>query len=51
MDRLCRRNAEDAERIRAMIFDDVSDADSIDDGSACYGDSGEATEGDLKGSE
>jgi len=51
MDRLYRRNAEDAERIRAMIFDDVSDADSIDDGSACDGDCGERTEGDLQSSE
>jgi hypothetical protein len=51
MDRLYRKNAEDAERIRAMIFDDVSDADSIDDGSACDGDSGEPTEGDLQSSE
>jgi hypothetical protein len=32
MDRLYSSNAEDAERIRAMIlFDDVSDDDSIDD--------------------
>ena len=41
MDRLYRRNVEDAERIRAVIFDDVSDAESIDDRLACDGDSGE----------
>jgi len=29
MHRLCHRNAEDAQRIRAMIFDDVRHADSI----------------------
>ena len=46
MDRLYRRNAEDDQRNRAMIFDDVSDSDSIDDGTACDGDSGGPTQGD-----
>jgi len=51
MDRLYRGNAEDAQRIRAMTFDDVSDADSIDDETTCDGDCGEPTEGDLPSSE
>jgi hypothetical protein len=50
MDGLCHRNAKNAERVHAMIFYDVSDADSIDDGTACGGDSGEPTD-DLRSSE
>jgi hypothetical protein len=52
VDRSYRRNAEDAERIRAIIVsDDVSDDDSIDDGTEYDGNYVEPREGDSESAE
>jgi len=52
VDRLYRSIAEDAERIRAIIVsDEVSDDDSIDDGTECDGNYVEPTEGDSESAE
>jgi hypothetical protein len=49
---LYRSNAEDAERIRAIILsDDVSDDDSVDDGTGCDGKYVEPKEGDSESAE
>ena len=50
VDRLYRRNAEVAERIRAIILsDNVSDDDKIDDGTECDGNYVVPREGDSEG--
>jgi len=52
VDRVHRSNAEDAERIPAnMLSGDVSDDDSIDDGTECDGNYVEPTEGDSESAE
>jgi hypothetical protein len=52
MDPLDTSNAEDAERIHAMILsEDVSDGDSIDDGMESVEDYVEPREGDSKSTE
>jgi hypothetical protein len=52
VDRLHRSNAKDAEPTRAIIpSDDISDDDSIDDGTECYGYYDEPREGDSESTE
>jgi hypothetical protein len=51
MDRLYTADAKDTQRIRAMMSDEASDDDSIDDGTECDGAYVEPTEGDSESAE
>jgi len=44
-------NIKETQRIRTMMFDDVSDDDSIDDGAECHGGYVEPTESDSESAE